>query len=86
MHCPPFVACGQYIFLSSNYISRYTLLFMKHQNFTLQLKAITSGGGKISANRNTVAKLSNEEISSLVNKLVVDKVVFSAWKEIDVVL
>lgn len=59
---------------------------MKHQNFTLQLKAITSGGGKISANRNTVAKVSNEEISSLVNKLVVDKVVFSAWKEVDVVL
>lgn len=59
---------------------------MKHQNFTLQLKAITSGRGKISTNRNTVAKPSNEEISSLVNKLVVDKVVFSAWNEIDVVL
>ena len=59
---------------------------MKHQNFTLQLKAIASGRGKISTNRNTVAKLSNEEISSLVNKLVVDKVVFSAWKETDVVL
>ena len=33
-------------------------------------------------NSDTVAKLSIEEISSLVNEIAVDKAVFSAWKKV----
>ena len=52
-----------------NYTSKNACLCPKHQNFVLKLKAITSVGGKLSKNPNTVATLSIEEISSLVNEL-----------------
>ena len=67
-----------------NYTSKNACLCPKHQNFALKLKAITSVGGKLSTNPDTVAKLSIEEISSLVNELPVDKVVFSALKKVDI--
>ena len=67
-----------------NYTSKNVCLCPKHQNFALKLKAITSVGGKLSTNPDTVAKLSIEEISSLVNELPVDKVVFSALKKVDI--
>ena len=67
-----------------NYTSRNACLCTKHQNFALKLKAITSVGGKLRTNSDTVAKLSIEEISSLVNGIAVDKVVFSAWKKVDI--
>ena len=60
-----------------NYTSRNACLCTKHQNFALRLKSITSVGGKLSTNPDTVVELSVDEISSLVNGLAVDKVVFS---------
>ena len=60
-----------------NYTSRNACLCTKHQNFALRLKSITSVGGKLSTNPDTVVELSIDEISSLVNGLAVDKVVFS---------
>ena len=67
-----------------NYTWRNACLCTKHQNFALKLKAITSVDGKLSTNQDTVAKWSIKEISSFVNELAVDKVVFSSWKKVDI--
>ena len=66
------------------YTSRNACLCTKHQNFALKLKTITPLGGKLSANPDTVAKLSIGEISSLINDLALGKVVFFARKKFDI--
>ena len=66
------------------YTSRNACLCTKHQNFALKLKTITSVGGKLSINPDTVAKLSIGEISSFINDLALGKVVFFAWKKFDI--
>ena len=59
-------------------------LCTKHQNFALKLKALISVGGKLNTNPDTVAKLSIAATSSFVNDLAVNKVVFPAWKKVDI--
>ena len=67
-----------------NCISRNASFCTKQQNFALKLKAITSVGGKLSTNPETVAELSIAAVSSLGNELAVDKIAFSTWKKINI--
>ena len=51
----------------------------------MKLKAIISADGKISSNPDIVAELSTEEISSVLNNLEINTIMFSSWKKVDVV-